>query len=536
MGQDLKGSVAILVLLLLAACGGSAPTAGPGATSAVPAVQALALETLKGSAAPGNRINLVVLGDGYRLQDQDKLTRDARAWLTTFLNTAPFGAYSEYFNVRLVHLISKEDGAENGMYGLGVARDTALHASFQNANPPGQAPDYRLLVVDNALAQATALAQAPEATRVLVLVNDTQYGGSGGAVSVFSAHANSASIALHEFGHSFGGLADEYACGDTSRLPDTLEAFPNVTACSTLEQIKWQPWLEPGIPLPTPATLAHLGHLGLFTGAYYHDAGVYRPREACRMRSLGDAFCEVCSEAIVRQIYAQVSPLDGATPASPVQVAAGAGLELAITRPVPVPDTFQVAWSVDGVPMPGQGDRLSLPAAALTPGVHTVRVQVQDATPLVRLGQARLAREHVWTVTAGSSNQAAAAVVQEAPQHQVLRVVPEGNGFRVVERRVVDVALPPEANGGHPRWQVEVRDAEGELTYQGGIEDPTLLRGEFQHPAESKGIQQVRTAPGSGSFLLRLPMGPVPHLDVFRLHGGQRTPLGQVALNPAPQP
>jgi hypothetical protein len=499
-------------------------------------MQVLAVETLKGSAALGNRINLVVLGDGYRLQDQDKLTRDARAWLTTFLNTAPFDAYADYFNVRLVHLVSREDGAENGMYGLGVARDTALHASFQNANPPGQAPDYRLLVVDNALAQATALAQAPEATRVLVLVNDTQYGGSGGAVSVFSAHADSAFIALHEFGHSFGGLADEYACGDTSPLPDTLEAFPNITARAVLEQIKWQPWLEPGILLPTPATLAYLGDLGLFAGAYYHDAGVYRPREACRMRSLGDAFCEVCSEAIVRQIYAQVSPLDGATPASPVQVAAGAGLELAITRPLPVPDTFQVAWSVDGVPMTGQGDRLSLPGAALPPGVHTVRVQVQDATPLVRTGQERLASEHVWTVTAGASVQAAAAVVLAPPQHQVLRVLPEGDGFRVVERRVVNVALPPEANGGHPRWQVEVRDGEGGLTYQGAIEDPTILRGEFQHATESKGIQQVRPVPGPGSFLLRLPMGPVSRLEVFRLNHGQRTQLGQIILDSPPLP
>jgi len=490
----LKASLGACALLGLVGCAG----AGRGDTDIRLPASALAaqVEDLQRSGDPGNRINLVLLGDGYRAEDQAKLAQDARTWLAAFLTTPPFANYAAYFNAKVVHLVSPEDGATNGCHGFGVARDTVLGAVFQNANPAGEAPDYRLLVVDNARAQALAMALAPECTLALVLVNDANYGGSGGAVPVFSANPASGLIALHELGHAFGGLADEYQCGDTSALPASLEGFPNVTARRDRDQIKWRSWIAPGVPLPTPAGLPDLG---LFEGAYFHDTGVFRPRQACRMRSLGDGFCEVCSEAIVRRIYEQVRPVD-----APLAAGAGAPLRLTVARPVPVPDTFQVTWTVDGAPAQGDGDSLTLPAPL--PAGATVTAAVTDATPLVREGAERLTAVQTWT--AGPPRAAAPA------RHQVLQVLRTPEGFRMAGRRVVDLPLPPAPD--RAPWQVEVRGPGGEVLFRTGLEDPSFLRGEFRH-AQAGRIQGRRLEDDRiVSFLVRTPVLEAGELVLFR--------------------
>lgn len=536
MNRVLTASLATLMLLLGLGCAG----AHPGAPPVLPAAsRTYSVETLQMTGDPANRINLVVLGDGYTQQDQDKLTRDAQAWLTAFKGTSPYGNYAGYFNVKLVHVVSNEDGADNGMHGFGMLRDTALGASFQNANPAGQAPDYRLLVVDNATAQALAAAHAPECTKVLVIVNDSNYGGSGGAVPVFSANPDSCLIALHEFGHSFGGLADEYACGDTSALPQAIEAYPNVTTKQALDQIKWSGWIQDGMPLPTPDTSTHAAHLGLFEGAYYHNQGVYRPRHACRMRSLHDAFCEVCGEAIVRGVYGRITPIDGALPASPVQFDGKAPLTLSITHPVPNPNTLQVTWTVDGLGVSETGDSLTLPGGALKPGVHAISVRLMDATPLVRLGRERLEQVHAWTVTVGGQGPPAAASIQPLDKHLLLRVVRDGAGFRVVERQVVALPLPPEPSQGSHAWQVQALGADGQVLLTQGIEAPDLLRGEFQNATDPDRTDGYRLkGNGPASFLLRVPMTTARRLEIFEsAQGGHgRRPLGGVSLSEAPAP
>jgi len=520
MIRSLTASVAALVLTLLVGCGGGAS----GTPATPPPAAGLVVETLQTSGTPGNRINLALLGDGYRAQDQDKLAKDARAFLTTFQKAAPYSNYAAFFNVKLVHLVSNEDGAANGMHGFGVTRDTALGAAFQNANPPGMAPDYRLLVVDNARAQAVVMANAPECSLVLVLVNDTNYGGSGGALSVFSANPSSAAIALHEFGHTFGGLADEYTCGETGALPGSFETYPNVTTRMTLPELKWAGWIPPGVPLPTPCTWLYAAGPGLFEGGYYHDTGVYRPRETCRMRALADPFCEVCSEAIVRGVYARMAPLDGATPAGPVQVAPGSPLTLAITRPVPNPDTFQVTWTLDGNPVTGQGDSLTLQLPA---GTHTVSARVLDATPLVRAGQERLTQVHTWSVTVGTAVQAMTIPAPE--QHQVVRVTRTASGFQVVDRQILDLPLPAQTSG---TWQLEALDQDGRVRFQAAVADPTELRGEFQDPDDPAKIQGHHlTDDRPVSFLVRLPVDATHRLELYaQPRGGQRQALGGAFL------
>jgi hypothetical protein len=524
------------MLLLVEACGGAR-----GGASASPSavIQIFPVETLQVSGDPSHRINLVVLGDGYREADQDKLTHDAQAWLAAFKGTAPYGNYAAYFNIKLVHVVSKEDGAGNGAHGFGVMRDTALGATFQNASPAGQPPDFRLLVVDNALAQAVATAHAPECTKVLVIVNDANYGGSGGAVPVFSVNPASCLIALHEFGHSFGGLADEYSCGDTSALQESIEAYPNVTTRQTLDQIKWNSWIPDGTPLPTPDTWANAAAPGLFEGAYYHDCGVYRPRHACRMRALNDAFCEVCSEAIVRGVYGRVSLIDSATPASPVQLEEKSPLTLSITHPAPSPNTLQATWIVDGVAVAGAGDRFDLPAGGLEPGAHTISVRLADATPFVRLGRAGLVQVHTWSVIVAGSAAVAPLSVHTRGEHQLLRVVRDAAGFRVVDRQIVPLPLPLEPSQVGRTWQVEVLGQDGQVLFEQGIEDPSLLRGEFQNMADPGRMDGYRLDGNRpASFLIRMPVTEAHRLEFYghAREGSGRHLLGRASLKESSTP
>ncbi len=541
MNRILRAFLAAVALLLAMGCGSAGSHSDSAQAGSVPSAGLIfPVETLKRSGDPANRINLVVLGDGYRLQDQDKLTVDASKWMATFLNTSPYANYAAFFNIKLVHVVSHQDGANNGMHGFGVSRDTALGAGFQNANPPGQSPDYRLLVVDDTKALAVAMANAPEFTMALVLVNDTNYGGSGGVVPVFSVNEDSCYIALHEFGHAFGSLADEYACGDTSALPASIESYPNVTTCQRLDQVKWSSWIEGGTPLPTPDDAMHEKALGLFEGAYYHNRGVYRPRHTCKMRSLDDPFCEVCAEAIVRGVYGRVSPIDFASPPSPVEVEAGAAVRLSIGHPIPSPDTFSVEWAVDGAAIAGGGDNCSLKIDGLARGIHQVSARLVDATPLVRSGSALPAATHTWTVNVSGTPLPLPAPLPDQYKHMLLRMVMDAAGFRVLESRMVGLP-PPMAHGpAHSAWRLEAAGEDGQILFKGEIEDPTFVRGEFRNPddpAQIDGHYVNRKQPVS--FIFRMPVNGAARINVYQGRGakaGIQTFLGTVPIPSMNQP
>ena len=136
---------------------------------------ALALDTelLQQSGDSANRIDLAILGDGYRTADQDKFRTDATNAMNAYFSTAtghqPFEAYRNYFNVKIVHVISNDAGADNGS--AGGLRDTALGAAFNC-----QGID-RLICVNSAAVNSIVMTDAPEADIVLVVVNDSKYGG-----------------------------------------------------------------------------------------------------------------------------------------------------------------------------------------------------------------------------------------------------------------------------------------------------------------------------------------------------------------------
>ncbi|NUT32960.1 MAG: hypothetical protein HOV79_07785 [Hamadaea sp.] len=260
---------------------------------------------------PSSRWNLVLLGDGYRAAELPRYAADARRVVTAVFRAAPFDALSPAINVYRVDVISTDSGADTpaACGGPGVRARTYFDASY------GDGQVDRLLVVDTGTALSVAGDQVPQWNAVLVLVNSTVYGGSGGAVAVFSMAAGAEEIALHELGHSPFGLADEYeyyrgcASGETDRNhhPHLEPAEPNVTIDDDRARIKWRDLVAATTPVPTtvnkdctrcdprtaPPASVPADAIGAFEGAHYHHCGAYRPQFDCRMRALGLPFCAV---------------------------------------------------------------------------------------------------------------------------------------------------------------------------------------------------------------------------------------------------
>ena len=260
------------------------------------------------------RINFVVLSEGYTSPElTTKFPADATEAIDAFLRKEPFATYREFFNAYLISVASVESGADDPSEG--IVRNTYFNASFDTAGI-----DRLLSIGSTGRSRANSLLGSliPEFDIALVLVNDSQYGGSGGSIPVASTNGASAEIAIHEIGHSFGGLADEYTYNATEFTPSESV---NATARTDRELIRWRHWIDPGTPVPTPDTNEWSGVVGLFEGAMYRSSGWYRPTRNSLMRSLNRAFEPVNEEQLVLRLYNRLPlVLDTSPPLGPVQI------------------------------------------------------------------------------------------------------------------------------------------------------------------------------------------------------------------------
>jgi hypothetical protein len=191
---------------------------------------------------------------------------------------------------------------------------------------------------------------------------------------------------VHEIGHSFAGLADEYAEAATYAGPERPE--PNVTIDPT--GAKWAEWLgydQPGI-----------GVIGAYEGGYYHDLGIWRPSMASKMNLLGQPFDAIAREAFVQHIYAEVRPLDAHTDNGAILV----DTDSLFVQPVDA-EVIKVRWSVDGqVVLDGNADRFDLSDAGYGAGTYSVTALAYDDTDWVRGNRDRLQESVTWTVQLGA--------------------------------------------------------------------------------------------------------------------------------------
>lgn len=281
-----------------------------------------------------NRIDIVVLGDGYRAAQMTKFATDATTFMNAFFAEQPLNSYKKYFNVRRINTPSVLSGA-----GTAPGRNT-VYSSYFFCNGL-----ERLLCADINKVQAVLSKNLPAAKRevVIVLVNDTRYGGAGGAIAVASMHVYAKELALHELGHSFGNLDDEYDYGTCH----TSGAWGfNVTRQTVRASIPWTKWIPAATPVPTPTDRG----VGLYRGAYYCTTGWYRPTFDSKMRTLLRPFQSVNGEQLIRRIYQFVNSIDAVSPmVASVRLTPGTQRIFTVVPINPASATLRYAWRLGGV-------------------------------------------------------------------------------------------------------------------------------------------------------------------------------------------
>ncbi len=330
--------------------------------------------------AVDNRIDLVMVGDGYTAAEQGLFTFHANNARVAFFSQQPFATYQNYFNVHTINVVSNESGVDHDPT-FPIWRDTAMDMGFWCGNTE------RLLCVNVTKAYQYANA-APDVDQVMAIANSTKYGGAGYPSSelatVSGGNGSAAEIAIHEFGHSIGNLADEYDYGGPTTYTGPELSDPNVSilnsAQMTASGTKWKNWLGDNTP-------AFDGLVSTFEGANYSQFGVFRPTNNSKMRALGRPFNLPSVEALVIEIYKIVKPIDDATPAGP----ALEGDETVFVDPVdPIGFSLSIQWIVDGQPIAGAtGTTLDLSMVDILPGAHQLSVRVRDNTTWVRNETAR---------------------------------------------------------------------------------------------------------------------------------------------------
>ncbi|MBN1209143.1 MAG: IgA Peptidase M64 [Myxococcaceae bacterium] len=312
------------------------------------------------SGPPAEKVDLLILADGYTAQERPKFEKDARRLADILFTFSPFKERKADFNVWGLMPPAAESGISRPS--TGVHRRSPVGATYDAFG----SERYVLTFDNRAFRDAAAFAPYDF---VEILVNGNTYGGGGifglyGTVAADSLWAPY--IFVHEFGHHFAGLADEYYTSDSAYLPAEVRLEPwekNVTALKDPSRPKWKALLSPGTPLPTPwskeAYESHArqvlqrrrqiraerrpesemdalftsqrtweekflgsqkfaGKVGAFEGAMYEARGYYRPQADCVMFTRDRVpFCSVCQHALteVIDLYARGPP--GSAASSP---------------------------------------------------------------------------------------------------------------------------------------------------------------------------------------------------------------------------
>lgn len=247
-------------------------------------------------------IHVAFVAEGYTINEMDTYINDAKEAMEAIFAHEPFKSSRDRFNVIAVKSTSIESGTSEPS--KGIWKETVLGSHFDTFYSDRYLTTLNLATLHNKLAGTPY-------EHIIILVNTAQYGGGGilnSYVLSMTHHPMFKPVVVHEFGHSFGGLADEYAY-DFEQIPmyphDVEPWEPNITTLKDFHG-KWESMISPGTPIPTPDSSNPeiiKTKVGLFEGAGYSLKGVYRGTQDCRMRTNETPeFCPVCQNALQRLI------------------------------------------------------------------------------------------------------------------------------------------------------------------------------------------------------------------------------------------
>lgn len=312
------------------------------------------------SGDPHNKVDIVILGEGYTKEEESKFSSDLKKFTNIMLNKEPYKTYKDNFNIYGVFKASVESGTDEPDHAS--FKNTVLNTTFYSLG------SERYLLTEDNKSMRDLAAHVPY-DAIYIMVNHKRYGG-GGIYNLFCTFTTDNQwheyLFLHEFGHSFAGLADEYYTSDVAYnefYPQGVEPVePNITALLNPDQLKWKEQITKGIEIPTSWEKAgydslsleyqkvrrdlnnkiaqmkreHMpenevskvedeaenlsrssaeqtdkylensrfwGKVGAYEGAGYASKGLYRSMLDCLMFSKGNKpFCKVCEQAVIRVI------------------------------------------------------------------------------------------------------------------------------------------------------------------------------------------------------------------------------------------
>jgi len=296
------------------------------------------------SGDPATKVDLLLMGDGYTAEEREAFIAKAKALTAILFETSPFKERKDDFNIWAVAPASAQSGVSRPS--TGTFRDSPIGATYDAFRS-----ERYVLTFDNK--SMRRIASSAPYDFIEILTNTETYGG-GGIYGLFSTAAANSEWApylfVHEFGHHFAGLADEYYTSSVEyEAPEEItEPYePNVTALLDPDNLKWKHLVLPHTPLPTSWPKAEYeehsiavqkkrtemraanvseeemnelfrytrdyvealfaksgqdGIVGAFEGGNYQAVGYYRPQQNCLMFTRTDYFCAVCAEAIEKVI------------------------------------------------------------------------------------------------------------------------------------------------------------------------------------------------------------------------------------------
>jgi hypothetical protein len=256
--------------------------------------------TIQENGPPSSQVDLVFIAEGYTEAEESKFKEDVEKFTDYLFGVKPFGSHKDRFSIRALFSPSDVSGTDDP--GISKWVDTPAGTSFYTFGSERYltSPDYWKI--------CDLLTNIPH-DQVIIMVNTGKYGGGGiyNHYSIFSSdHPRSASVFVHEFGHGFVGLGDEYYNSEVAYEsfypPDEEPLPPNLTTLVDFEE-KWKDMIPEDVPMPTPPVRKYKNTVGLFEGGGYVARGVYRPQLDCRMKSTDEkSFCKVCQKAIETMI------------------------------------------------------------------------------------------------------------------------------------------------------------------------------------------------------------------------------------------
>lgn len=250
--------------------------------------------------SPEKCINVAILAEGYTLQEMQTFYEDADIACKSIFDHEPFKSMKKRFNVVAVASPSTDSGVS--VPRLNEWKHTAFGSHFSTFYSD------RYLTTSRVKAIHDALAGIPY-EHIIILANTEEYGGGGiyNSYTLTTAHHPMfRPVVVHEFGHSFGGLADEYFYDNdvmTDTYPLDIEPWEQNISTQVDFAAKWKDMLSENTPVPTSAEVSENYPAGVYEGGGYSAKGIFRPAENCRMRTNEyPAFCPVCQRALRRII------------------------------------------------------------------------------------------------------------------------------------------------------------------------------------------------------------------------------------------